>query len=98
MNTRYFKQSGSWCAETTFEHEGTAIVLSTYPMGGSPKTSYHEKKDGKLNWDNSPCTFGYMVGFEVKANRNTVEEAHERGLDRLRLFRPGLFLSLSPVV
>lgn len=91
MNTRYFKQSGSWCAETTFEREGTTIFLSTYPMGELPKTRYHEKKDGKLSLDNSPCTFGYMLGFETKANRNTVETAHERGLDRLRIFRPELF-------
>jgi hypothetical protein len=89
MKTLYFKQSGSWCAKSEMEHNGKTVVLSTYPMGGTPKTSYHEVHEGKLEFD-FPYTFGYMLG-QVRNGRHTCEQAHEEGLNRLRLYRPELF-------
>ena len=65
--------------EATSEHEinGNKLRLTTYAHGNSPKTSCEVFKDGKWQWE-FPHLFGYMLGFDVKADKRKIAMAHKR--------------------
>jgi hypothetical protein len=72
---------------THHQHNGQTLMLRTYVHGGSPKTSCDVFVNGRWVWE-YPHAFGYMLGFDVKANAATLEKAHKAAIERLQTLQP----------
>ncbi len=77
------KRGKRWTALSLHEVNGETIQLLTITHGDSPKTTCYVKgKDGQFRWD-YPHLMGYLLGFDVKATKETIKEAHEKGIEIL---------------
>ena len=82
----------TWWAYTVW-NDGKEVVaqVQTVSLDGSPRSTYSEKKPGynALTWD-YPHALGYVLGFDVKATKRTIEMAHKAALERMYTIRPEL--------
>ncbi len=77
---------GEWQADTVLPLKAGEVRIQTRPMGGSPKTTM---------WIDPPnyteAMTRYPLGFETKANKRTIQKAHEHFIAALKIMRPELF-------
>ncbi len=76
------KEKDGWHANSVHIVNGEELHIHTQPFGGPPKSACYINKDGTLAWE-YPHLLGYLLGFDVKANKRTIAKAHKVAVERV---------------
>ena len=76
------KEKDGWHANSVHLVNGEELHIHTQTFGGCPKSACYLAKNGVLSWE-YPHLLGYVLGFDVKADKRTIRKAHEVSMDRV---------------